>query len=373
MKLEQYFTDNNLWDLDILKAHCVEHKVKVIQSSKYPNGIVMLHYEEEAHFEQAWTEFNTKCRGLIVNLTDREILAYPFDKFFNLGERPETEYDKLVSLGSFEISEKLDGSMIVLFFDKTTGQVMATTKGSFDSEHGAVATSLIPIHLQNQTLLQEYTLMFELIDKRFRIVVDYQKRGYEEGLYLIGVRHRSSNRLLSVNEVRQFAGAYRLRTFKTYDVPSLDRLLHIVQSLPVFEEGFVLRFNTGLMVKIKGPAYLQAHKFISHLSPKSILESLQDGVSGELIKIAPEEYREEVQQYIEKFQREKVAIEETANSYFEQAPKETRKEFALWVQKEVPSDLRGSLFTLMDNKPLDRKKVYTLVGERLGVSGVTKL
>lgn len=373
MRIEEYFASNNLWDLQNLKKHCEEHQVRVIQSSKYPETTVMLHYAEEAHFEQAWTEFNQRCRGLIVNLTDREILAYPFDKFFNLGERPETAYNRLLELGSFDISEKLDGSMIVLFYDKTKGQVVATTKGSFDSEHGVVATELIPPHLQSQTLLQEFTLMFELIDKRFRIVVDYARRGYPEGLYLIGVRHRPSNRLLTFSEVKQFAGAYNLRTFKTYDVPSLDRLLHIVQSLPVFEEGFVLRFTNDLMVKVKGPAYLQAHKFISHLSPKSILEALQDGVAGELVKIAPEEYREEVQQHIEKFSRERQQLEDEIQSYFEKAPKESRKEFAIWVQAEVPPLLRGFMFTLLDNKPFDKRKIYAVVGERQGVSGATKI
>lgn len=375
MFIENYFNENGLWDLARLKAHCAEHKVRVITTSteRCASSIVMLHYEEEAHFEQAWTPFNVTCRGLIVDLATREVLAYPFDKFFNLGERPETEYDKLLQLGNFDVSEKLDGSMITLFYDRASRKVLATTKGSFDSEHGAFATPLVPPAFQNEDLLREYTLIFELIDSRFRIVVDYKKRGYTEGLYLIGVRHRPSNRLLSFAEVRQFASMYGVKTFKTYPVDSLSKLLHITQSLPVFEEGFVLRFKNDLMVKVKGPAYLQAHKFISNMSPKSILESLQDGTSDELERIAPEEYREEVQQYIEKFTTVKQQIEQDVSLYFTKAPKDTRKDFALWVQQNVPSDLKGFMFMLFDNKPLDRKKIYALVGERQGVSGESKI
>lgn len=375
MQIEQYFNENNLWNMERLKAHCAEHKVRVITSAtnRCPATTVMLHYAEEAHFEQAWTPFNIVCRGLIVDLATREVLAYPFNKFFNLGERPETEYDRLVQLGGFEVSEKLDGSMIVLFYDRASRRVLATTKGSFDSEHGVAATSIIPENLQNESLLREYTLLFELIDNRFRIVVDYKKRGYAEGLYLIGVRHRQSNRLLPFSEVRQFATMYNLKTFKTYPVESLDKLLHIAQNLPVFEEGFVLRFKNDFMVKVKGPAYLQAHKFISNMSPKSILEALQDGTAGELVRVAPEEYREEVQQYIEKFSRERQQLEEEIEGYFEKAPKDARKDFALWVQKEVPSDIRGFLFTLFDKKPFDRRKIYALVGTRQGVTGETKI
>lgn len=373
MNLNEYFNKHNLWDIYTLKTHCEEHKVRVIQSSRVSPSIVMLHYAEEAHFDQAWTEFNRSCRGLIVDLKAKEILAYPFDKFFNVGEQPETQYDALVSLGTFEVSEKLDGSMIILFYDRYQGKVLATTKGSFDSEHGAVATSLIPYRLQNETILQEYTLMFELLDPRFRIVVDYSKKGYRDGLYLIGVRHRPSGRLFSAAEVGQFASVFGLDTFKTYDFRSLDQLLELAKTLPVLDEGFVLKFSNGLLAKVKGTAYLAAHKFISHLSPKSILEALQDGQGSELLKLAPEEYREDVRKLIEEFQAEQQTIEAEVMKLYETAPRATRKEFALWVQESVPADLKPLMFNVLDGKNIDRRKVFAIVGDRKGVSGETKI
>lgn len=372
MTPENYIVQNNLFDKETLLAHCEKNLVHVIESPRYPN-LVMLHYKEEAHFDQLWTPFNRMCRGLILDLVAKRVVAYPFNKFFNLGEQPETSLEEISKLGAFEVSEKMDGSMLILFQDPTSKEFRVTTKGSFDSEHGIYATQFIPSVLKSETLNHEYTFVFELIDSKFRIVVDYDKKGYEEGIYLIGMRHRPSNRLLSYKEVQLFAQIYGLKTLKTYEFSSLDTLLETVKTLPVLEEGFVLRFSNDLLVKVKGPAYLAAHKFISKLSPKYILESLGAGTTDELLQIAPEEYRQDVQDAIASFISERQVIDEDCLEYFEKAPKATRKEFALWVKSEVPEYYQGFLFTLMDKKPLDKKKVYALVGERSGVSGETRI
>lgn len=369
---EAYFNENDLYHLDRLTQHCEHNLVYLITCEKFP-GIIMLHYREEAHFDGKWNTFNRMCRGLIVDLNNKRILAYPYNKFFNVNERPETKYEVLEKLGKFEVSEKLDGSLLILFKDPKTKQFFVTTKGSLKSDHGIYATSILPEQVKKDKLVTEYTLMFELIDKRFRIVVDYTKKGYQDGLYLIGVRHRYSNRLLSYHEVQEFANELNLHTLHTYQFNSLNEILDNVKHLPVLDEGYVIRFNDGQLVKIKGTEYLRVHRFISKLSPKYILEALGEGKEKSLIEIAPEEYRDDIIKHVKDFQWKQRTMVNKCYERFHVAPKTTRKEFALWVMEEVESELKGFLFTLFDQKPLPIDKLYRTIGKIEGVTAETKI
>jgi len=373
MILEHYFKEHDLFNKEKLLQHAETNLVHVIESKKFPN-VVMLHYRDEASYDKQWNVFNRMCRGLIVDLASQTILAYPFDKFFNVGEMPEISYETLVKEGEFEVTEKLDGSMLILFQDPNTNQFFFTTKGSFDSEHGEYATSILPHQLKYEWVVRDYTLMFELISKRFQIVIDYQKKGYEEGVYLIGARRRSSNTLLRYDELKWLGDSLKLKTMKSYKFKTLDDVIEKTKTLPVLEEGYVLLFKeTGKQVKIKGEEYLRVHRFLSHMSPKYILEALGEGTANDLIELAPEEYKEDVEVTTNYFKRKKIELVAQANDLFSKAPRDTRKEFAMWAQSSVPSHLKGFLFNLLDNKPLDDRKIYKLIGELENVTGETKL
>jgi hypothetical protein len=366
---EHYLAAADLKWHDNLLAECERSGVKIACSPFTPTTI-MLHYSNEVQFDKKWNPFNRMCRGLI--LDGNEVIAHPFDKFFNLDELPETKYEVLEKLGAFEVTEKLDGSMLTLYKERVPNQFRLTTKGSMSSDHGIYATSIMPESLKNEEFVTKYTLMFELISSKFQIVIDYKKKGYPEGLYLIGVRHRYSNELLGSAEVEKLAKELGVFSPKTYQFSSLDSLLDNVKDLSVLEEGYVLKFADRL-VKIKGSNYLAAHRFISRLSRKSILEALGLGQAKELITLAPEEYRVEVESEIENFQKQRTLLVNECYEKFNQAPKESRKDFALWVNSNVPSDLKNFMFSLLDSKPLNDKKVYDLIGVREGVSGETKI
>jgi RNA ligase len=368
---ESYLTQNDLWEVGKLKAECERSGVRISCSTHTPTTF-MLHYDQETQTERKWNNFNRMCRGLIVDPPSRQVLAYPFDKFFNLDEMPETKYDVLSELGSFEVAEKLDGSMLTLYKDPSTGEFRLTTKGSMSSEHGVYATSILPDSLKHDEFVTEYTLMFELVNSKYQIVIDYRKKGYPEGLYLIGVRHRYSNKLLPYKDVQNIAQGLGVYSPKTYNFSSLDDLIDNVKGLSVLEEGYVLKYPDRL-VKIKGANYLAAHRFISKLSPKYILEALGSGISKELLQLAPEEYRADVEAEIARLQKQKSLLVNECYEIFSKAPKESRKEFALWVQGNVTSDLKGFMFSLLDNRPLDDKKVYTVIGDREGITGETRI
>lgn len=374
MTPKTYFDENNLWDLGRLKEFADHHQVYCITSPKYPN-LVMLHYRDDCQFDNTWTAFAKMCRGLIVDMQTQTVVAYPFDKFFNMGQMPETSYENIVKLGKFEVSEKLDGSMIILFVDPRTGKFATTTKGSFDSEHGVYALNFIPkIFDTFPDLVGRYTFMFELLSPKFQIVVDYKKKpGYPEGLYLIGIRDNQLNVVWEYSEVQRWAKTFDIPTFKTYDFESLDALIEKSKTLPVLEEGYVLRYKDGPMVKIKGPEYLRVHRFLSRLSDKYLIESLITGDAKLLIDLAPEEYRQDIIDKIAYYNRVKVETINECYTLLAQAPKDSRKEFAMWVKSTVRQALHGFMFQVFDNKTLKDAELFRWIGIQEKASTATRI
>jgi hypothetical protein len=276
----------------------------------------------------------------------------------------------------FAHSILIHNSCLLSFLNPNDNQFYLTTTGSFDSEHGKVGTEFFR-NLRNYQQVTEYakkgTLIFELITSQFRIVIDYKKKeGYLEGLYLIGYRDQN-NRLYTYAEVASLATELGLPCMKTYKFESLDVLMENVKGLSVLEEGFVLRYPDGLMVKIKGMAYLKAHRFISQLSDKHILEAVAEGVADSLVELAPEEYRQDVIDKIAYFKRHKLDLLSQCYQYFAEAPKNNRKEFALWVQANAKSSLRGCLFQLMDGKSLKDKDLYAIIKKTENISVETRI
>ena len=374
--IEEYFRKHHLFDPLVLFDKCEAEGVQVISSTKYPR-LVMLHYNtREVHFANKWTEFNRMCRGVILDMVSQRILVHPFNKFFNLHEQPENQLDNLFKLGEFEVSEKLDGSMILIFKDPDTKEYRATTKGSFDSEHGVFASTIIPNTVKDDELHNKYSLMFELIEKKFQIVINYEKKGYQPGLYLIGARVNATGELLSFKKVTELAYVLGVPTLKVYDYKNLADVIQRAKLLPVLEEGYVIRFKVnGQMVKMKGDEYLSAHRFISCLSPKYIIEALGEGIAPQsLVDAAPEEYKEDVLREATAFNENFRELRYAIHDYYDNSDRVgSRKDFALWVQKYVPSDLRSFLFTIHDSKPLNTKKIYSVIAKRQGVSGDTKI
>jgi len=87
----------------------------------------LLIYTPRCVYEDGWDEFTVMARALIVDEAAGQVVATPFPKFFNVGERRGEVPDL-----TFEAFEKLDGSLIIAFHH--TGRWCAATKGTFDSE-----------------------------------------------------------------------------------------------------------------------------------------------------------------------------------------------------------------------------------------------
>jgi RNA ligase len=360
-----YFKENNLFDLPTLEAECERRGVK-LRTHPTIDRLKILNYKDEVVYNKSWDNLNRKCRGLVVDVEHKEVMGHSFDKFFNMGEMSESSYENLLEKGTPSVLEKLDGTMVTVFWDQYSNTWQAATR----SESGNVYTEYaltkgLPPFLGQDENVKKYTLIFELIDPDFRNVINYTKKGYTPGLYLLGMRDRRTDRLLSRTEVEELRNNSRdLQYFnlpKSYPFTTLNEIAEKAKYLPFTEEGFVLWFPDFTLVKVKSLDYLKIHRLLWEYSDDRVLEILQNNTEKELLEYlqgVPEEFSKDVLDVMEQAKRSQLEIAKEVYTIFAQAPKTSRKDFALWVNANVNSPLRPHLFMLFDNEPVSKERIF---------------
>lgn len=298
-------------------------------------------YSANAQFSASWTYFEQIARGLIINRQTGEIVARSFDKFFNWGEG-----NRITSAPLEVVFDKVDGSLGVLY--RQAGQHKIATKGSFSSDQALWATQYLDRYYDLADLPDELTLMFEIIYPDNRIIVDYEDR---EDLVLLAARNRFSGAYLPFSAVTATADQYGFSLPKTYDFEDVDAILKTLNDLSAKHEGFVGLFEDGQRFKFKGDEYRRLHKIINGFSFKRVLEAFQTETLDDLIALMPDEFYDRIQEWSVLIRETVDQVEANVKLIFADAPKESRKAFAIWVQGEH-QNLAPYLFAMLDGKPL---------------------
>ncbi|OWK41999.1 T4 RnlA family RNA ligase [Fimbriiglobus ruber] len=218
------------------------------------------------------------ARGIILDPESKRVVATPFPKFFNVGERLDSVPDL-----PFETFEKLDGSLIILFHHK--GEWRTATKGSLGSDQAKWAANWISSH-DLSVLDPDTTYLAEALYPENRIVVHYQ----HTGLVLLGA-YSGDGMELGYGELCGLSDRLGWRIAKRHAFTAVSELLTLAKELPPTEEGFVLRFSNGLRLKVKGDEYCRIHRLVSRLTPLAMWEAMQSGGGLEAIRRQlPEEF-----------------------------------------------------------------------------------
>jgi RNA ligase len=319
-----------------------------IRATLHPSEpYILFNYSDIAQYEGRWNVVERASRGLILNHQTGEIVALPFAKFFNLNEREETRIANLPA-GEVEVTDKLDGSLGVLF--RTTDGYSVATRGSFASRQGQWATRLVRTRYNLSDLDPDITLLFEIIYPDNRIVLNY---GDKADLFLIGAR-RFDGYDLPYRELVPLA--------EKYGFPLVPReaegigLNDILTKVPVIEgiEGWVLRFENGLRVKIKTEEYAHLHRLYWNFSPNRVYEAMLLGNAKwrEYLVALPEELRGEAERIgniIDDWAESELSRLQGAFDSLDKSG--TRKDFAMQVLEKYNAD-KTYLFAMMDGKPI---------------------
>ena len=157
----------DLLDKDILNEMIDKEYVNVTKHPQFP--LYIYNYSKKCQFEHAWNEVTETCRGLIVD-GELNIIARPFKKFYN--------YEELLQMNAqipdeeFEVYEKLDGSLGILYFWKDKAYI--ATRGSFISSMALHATNLLNKKYDVSLLEKSKTYLFEIIYPKDLHIVTYK-------------------------------------------------------------------------------------------------------------------------------------------------------------------------------------------------------
>lgn len=341
-------------------------KAKAKYDAEYPNLLLLNYCQIESPKD---CDLTKQCRGLIVDMDDNwKIVAYSYDRFFNVGEGHAAEIDWKTA----KVYEKLDGSLITMYhYD---GKWRVSTRGNPGAAgpvYGTEGKTFADLFWQAfeasgyelPTVNNQWCFMFELMTPENRIVVHHT----DYRVVLHGARNRVT---LDELDPEVIAAKYGWECVKTYDASSIEEIQQLAKGLKGHEtEGFVVRDANFNRVKIKLESYVHLHHLRSTLSPKNMLGLVMTNEGSEFLSYFPE-YKEDYDLLEDKFL---TLCREVDSVYAKFKNIEDQKEFALAV-KDHP--LSAAMFSTRAGKvenpeawvrSQDPKKVLDLIQRVYGM------
>lgn len=306
-----------------------------------------------------------ECRGLILSKDYKTILCKSFDRFFNYGEcvelQEEFRFDTAV------VSEKVDGSIMRLYYHPSRGWTVATRKnpygdnvtpsdvGTFDS----MFKMCVDWDKLVKVLDTKLVYVFEMVTPYNRVVKSY---GNVCNLYLLSIFcQHSGKEVVLPNEIGNYVetvfGNLGIKSPKTYPLTSYQSICDYMSQLDETDEGFVV-FDTAskIRVKIKNPSYLAifSKRINGVITTNTIVKMVMDNEYAEYLTYFQED-TDIVMPYVEAYEGLRVEI---LNTYEQYKHIENQKEFAE-VAKQFPYS--AILFKLRKGKTYnDSIKTFTV-------------
>lgn len=287
--------------------------------------LVLFDYTEKCQYERAWDDVTLNARGTVYELSTGKVVARAFPKFFNWSELDEEEQNRLLNSLYFTVDEKMDGSMILLYY--YDGEWRTNTRGSFTSDQAIKAKELLS-NYNTDILDTKCSYILEVIYPENRIVVDYQD---EEKLVLLAIFDLTHGERSIYNSIHNFPKPKRFNFYSIHEV--LDHL----KDLTYNEEGYVVRFSDRTRVKFKGDEYVKMHRIVTGISPLVLWESMSNGkVSKELLISIPEEFRSIYEDMSKDLERNYKLVKDEVEDSFKSIYSlfgNNRKEIGLFLAK----------------------------------------
>lgn len=308
-----------------------------------------------------------ECRSIVIDIDKFKVVSLPFYKFMNLNESEDyaesTVLDRLKRANKVEYTNKLDGSFIQIttidsnikrFYEYP--ELLASSQNILETELIKDARKWYECNTNYKLLVRsypEYTLMFEWISLKDKHVVKYESK--DCGLYLIGMRHKKSGRLLSYNEVVEIAEKYSVWHTDIYDM-TYEKMRESLYEFKASEkEGYVVNID-GFLVKMKCVDYLNMVRIIKEYGHENaVIKAVSDKRIDEVLMEIPKEYHDRTRitanrlyAYIERIDKD---VDDLVEYAIDKKNKEGLgiEEIAEWI-KTLPKILRGTIKKKFFNK-----------------------
>lgn len=282
------------------------------------------------------------------------------DKFGNWGE-PYADTAKINWSAGVDVQQKVDGSIIRLFYDRhywhvsTNGKIDAFTAECGDTTYGGAFKMLVQEHCSwndfLNTLDTRYTYWFELVSQYNPIVVHYN----EFGIYYLGARDMSTMNEDdgTIKEELSFYHGSWLKFPQHYHYESLDEVVEACHHMGEDEEGYVcvsysqMENGSFLRIKAKGDEYLRRHHLRGNgpLTVQRVVEMWEEDSIDDFLAYFPEHIK-----FVNVIMEEIAHLIEKAELAWDSTKGFTdRKEFATRAAMYI-KPITGFLFARLDAK-----------------------
>lgn len=307
-------------------------KTKTLRQLEQEHGVEASFSRDKSKFSLNYSQINShprdelanQCRGLILRFIDHDaasldhsgatqICAYPFDRFFNLGDPACASLD----LESIVVQEKYDGTLCIIYFDYKKSKWCVATRSCPEADILINDFNLTFFELFEKTISQrfdktysfeqfckylnkDYTYMFELVSPYNQVVVKYD---YME-IFQLGQRNN-----LSLKEEMASGALCPRHKFSTF-----DKVIEFVNSRNADDyEGVILVDKNFNRVKVKSQQYVLIHRASSNLlSAKNMLKAILEDKIDDVYPLLPSIHQENVNLLKKKI----IEITNRADQYF---------------------------------------------------------
>ena len=310
-----------------------------------------------------------ECRGLIFDIGTGNLISRPYHKFFNVGEKEETQLNKINLYEPHVVLEKLDGSMIRPILTPE-GFRLATKAGVTDVAMNAEVFIADKSHYNTfirKCIQKGVTPLFEWVSRKNRIVVDYP----EDNLILTGMRYNNTGSYLTYAVMKSYASAWNIPVVKAVNGLPVQNINLFVKQVREWDdgEGIVLRFDTGHMVKVKADDYVLRHKSKDSISQeKNVLQTILEDAVDDLVPLLTPEDAERIKSFQGAFWMglDEVALEMAELFVEGNKMYPEKKDFAVeFVQKKV-SSLHAPIMYAMKGGKGSKEVLIDMIGKSLG-------
>ena len=310
-------------------------------------GIVKRHDSEDKEYHiynytnkpfkypNLWNYFTLISRGLVLRVDHEwyeetpkgqrvlypsyvEVAALTWPKFFNINEDLNPN-DITENADKLEITNKVDGSLGIIFFNTYEQKWQCCTKGSFVSEQANFANDFLT-NMETERLTPGHTYLVEIVCDKNDLIIKYDF----QGLILLGA-YTSRGEEYTYDELKECCTCVNTDDKKMFDLvhaldfttlSEVEKYVNKTRDRENLIEGVVVKYyinETCHRFKWKTQAYLHLHKTREKLSKKTIfqalsksdedIEELRDKISEEFytsLDKTVEEYRKKIAWALEK-------------------------------------------------------------------------
>lgn len=268
MNIQEYLVSGG--DINQL---CTKYCLKTRRHKLYPNLILFKYSDSSKHLDSPYVK---EARGLILDENDSwKIISYPYDKFFNLGEKNSAQ----INLTESRIYDKLDGRLMILYYYKS--EWIVSSSGMPDSS-GLLANTNMTLgdkfwqvfNVLNYQLPSDTNLcyIFELILHSHPILIVYEK----DDLILHGARNLTSYIEYDPIIIAELNG-YKCVNIIQFDTDTTtDALKQSVNQLDYKKyEGYIVCDKNFNRIKLKSKSYVEHQDMVNRIT-KSLNKNIID-------------------------------------------------------------------------------------------------